>query len=273
MQAKRAEPFHFVMIKPSHYDDDGYPIQWLRSAIPVQHLGVPQRPWLRMRGAGRSSAPTSTSGFTPMTRPTGAFAPTRSSRMIRQEGGRALIGLVGVQSNQFPRAVDLARPFLAGRLPVAIGGFHVSGCISMLPEMPPEIEGGPGARHFLFRRRGRGAAPRRGAARCLERQAQAALQPHEGFAGARRRAAADPAAQARAPHRGVAVERRSRPRLSVPVLLLHHHQRAGPQEPVPHAGRSRSDRPRQLRAGHQTLLHHRRQFRAQPRLGEASSTG
>ena len=20
--------FHFVMIKPTHYDDDGYPIQW-----------------------------------------------------------------------------------------------------------------------------------------------------------------------------------------------------------------------------------------------------
>ena len=28
-----ASLFHFVMIKPSHYDDDGYPIQWLRSAI------------------------------------------------------------------------------------------------------------------------------------------------------------------------------------------------------------------------------------------------
>jgi len=30
--------FHFVMIKPSHYDDDGYPIQWLRSAIPSNTL-------------------------------------------------------------------------------------------------------------------------------------------------------------------------------------------------------------------------------------------
>ena len=26
------------MIKPSHYDDDGYPIQWLRSAIPSNTL-------------------------------------------------------------------------------------------------------------------------------------------------------------------------------------------------------------------------------------------
>ena len=32
------ETFHFVMIKPSHYDDDGYPIQWLRSAIPSNTL-------------------------------------------------------------------------------------------------------------------------------------------------------------------------------------------------------------------------------------------
>ena len=32
------EIFHFIMIKPSHYDDDGYPIQWLRSAIPSNTL-------------------------------------------------------------------------------------------------------------------------------------------------------------------------------------------------------------------------------------------
>ena len=33
-----ADIFHFVMIKPSHYDDDGYPIQWIRSAIPSNTL-------------------------------------------------------------------------------------------------------------------------------------------------------------------------------------------------------------------------------------------
>ena len=59
--------------------------------------------------------------------------------MIHRAGGRALVGLVGVQSNQFPRAVDLARPFLRAGLPVCIGGFHVSGSIAMLPEMPQEM--------------------------------------------------------------------------------------------------------------------------------------
>src|ERR1019366_10191138 len=33
-----ASVFHFVMVKPSHYDDDGYPIQWVRSAIPSNTL-------------------------------------------------------------------------------------------------------------------------------------------------------------------------------------------------------------------------------------------
>lgn len=65
--------------------------------------------------------------------------PDRIIREIRKAGGKALIGLVGVQSNQFPRAVDLARPFLAAGLPVCIGGFHVSGCIAMLPEIPPDL--------------------------------------------------------------------------------------------------------------------------------------
>ena len=30
--------FHIVLIKPAHYDDDGYPIQWYRSAIPSNTL-------------------------------------------------------------------------------------------------------------------------------------------------------------------------------------------------------------------------------------------
>ena len=32
--------FHFVMIKPSHYDADGYVIQFLRSAMPSNTLAT-----------------------------------------------------------------------------------------------------------------------------------------------------------------------------------------------------------------------------------------
>ncbi len=130
--------FHFVMIKPSHYDDDGYPIQWFRSAIPSNTLAClnglavdAQR--RNVLGAGVEIRLHTYDETNRRVRP------DRIIRQIRKEGGRALIGLVGVQSNQFPRAVDLARPFLAAGLPVCIGGFHISGCIAMLPEIPPDM--------------------------------------------------------------------------------------------------------------------------------------
>ena len=42
-----------------------------------------------------------------------------------------MVMLTGVQSNQFPRALDIARPLRARGIQVGIGGFHVSGVISM----------------------------------------------------------------------------------------------------------------------------------------------
>src|SRR5262249_27100477 len=60
-------------------------------------------------------------------------------RRIRRHSGLAMVALVGVQSNEFPRAIDSARPFRPAGVPVTLGGFHVSGCLSMLPELPPEL--------------------------------------------------------------------------------------------------------------------------------------
>ena len=51
-----------------------------------------------------------------------------------------MVGLIGVQSNQYPRALDLARQFRAQGLTVVMGGFHVSGCISMLPALPADLQ-------------------------------------------------------------------------------------------------------------------------------------
>ena len=51
---------------------------------------------------------------------------------MRRHGNFGMVGLVGVQSNQYPRALDIARPFREAGISVVIGGFHVSGCLSML---------------------------------------------------------------------------------------------------------------------------------------------
>ena len=47
---------------------------------------------------------------------------------------------MGVQSNQFPRALDRARQFRAADIPVVIGGFHVSGCLAMLDDMQADVQ-------------------------------------------------------------------------------------------------------------------------------------
>jgi len=138
LQRGLSEPFHFIMIKPSHYDDDGYPIQWLKSAIPSNTLAA-------LNGLVTDCerrqvlGPDVTFRFAAYDETNRRIRPEKIIAEIRRLGGRALIGFVGVQSNQFPRAVDLARPFLSAGLPVAIGGFHVSGCLSMLDELPQEI--------------------------------------------------------------------------------------------------------------------------------------
>jgi hypothetical protein len=136
--ADRAALFHFVMIKPTHYDDDGYPIQWVRSAIPSNTLAC-------LNGLAEDARRRQVLGpgvdirLHTYDETNRRVRPDRIVRLLRRAGGRALIGLVGVQSNQFLRAVDLARPFLAAGLPVCIGGFHVSGCLAMLPDLPPEM--------------------------------------------------------------------------------------------------------------------------------------
>jgi len=138
MVRQAAGSFHLVLIKPTHYDDDGYPIQWFRSAIPSNTLaclnGLAED--ARQRAVLGPDVSIHLHTYDETNR---RVDTARIIRDLRRSGGKALIALVGVQTNQFPRAVDLARPFIAAGLPVAIGGFHVSGCIAMLPELPPDI--------------------------------------------------------------------------------------------------------------------------------------
>jgi hypothetical protein len=134
----RQDVLNLVMIKPTHYDDDGYPIRWVRSAIPSNTLAC-------LNGLAEDACARRVLGPDVQIRlytydeTNQRVRPSRIIKLIRASGGKALICLVGVQSNQFPRAVDLAGPFLAAGWPVCIGGFHVSGSIAMLPELPPDL--------------------------------------------------------------------------------------------------------------------------------------
>jgi len=129
--------FELILIKPSHYDDDGYVIQWLRSAIPSNTLAV-------LYGLARDCAerhilgPDVEIAITAIDETNTRVRPQAIIRRIRRAGA-GMVALVGVQSNQFPRAVDIARPLRDAGLQVGIGGFHVSGTIAMLPGLQPEV--------------------------------------------------------------------------------------------------------------------------------------
>ena len=131
--------FSLVLIKPSHYDDDGYVIQWVRSAMPSNTLAVLNGLALdcQQRRVLGDDVAIDISAFDEAN---ARIRPERIARRIARGGGRGLVALVGVQTNQFPRAMDIARRLRAAGVEVCIGGFHVSGCLAMLPDMPPELK-------------------------------------------------------------------------------------------------------------------------------------
>ncbi len=60
------------------------------------------------------------------------------------------------RSNQFPRALDIGRQFRKQGVTVAVGGFHVSGCIAMLPELPPDLKEAQALGMILYAGEGEG---------------------------------------------------------------------------------------------------------------------
>ncbi len=122
--------FCLILVKPSHYDDSGYVIQWYRSAIPSNSLAA-------VYGLADDCARRGVLGddvaleIHALDETNTQIRPEKIAKLI-EAADMGMVMLVGVQSNQFPRALDIARPLRARGIQVGIGGFHVSGTISML---------------------------------------------------------------------------------------------------------------------------------------------
>ena len=130
--------FRIALIKPSHYDDDGYVIQWRRSTIPSNSLASVYGLLVQCAEEGALGPETAIEIEAYDECNTVIDIAGVSSRILSD--GSGMVALVGVQTNQFPRALDIARQFRERGITVAIGGFHVSGCIAMLPELPPDLK-------------------------------------------------------------------------------------------------------------------------------------
>ncbi|MCP5093840.1 MAG: radical SAM protein [Gammaproteobacteria bacterium] len=139
MTQTEKQKFHVVLVKPSKYDKDGYVISWLR-AILVSNSLATMNALTEQAQACEALGPAVEVVNHFYDETVTRLSPQRIARHIRRHGGRGLVCMVGVQTNQFPRAVDLSTEFMAEGLKVMIGGFHVSGSIEMLPRIPDEIQ-------------------------------------------------------------------------------------------------------------------------------------
>jgi radical SAM superfamily enzyme YgiQ (UPF0313 family) len=134
----KTERVQIVLIKPSKYDDDGYVIRFWKGVLPSNTLNV-------LHGLTEDVIQRKVFGDLPIDvvtfDETAEKVPLKKIiRWGREPGTKLLVCLVGVQTNQFPRALDMAKMLRSAGLTVIIGGFHTSGTINMLGEQEPDIQ-------------------------------------------------------------------------------------------------------------------------------------
>lgn len=119
--SKSSRRFQLILIKPSHYDDEGYLIRWWRAMSPSNSLAS-------VYGIAADCAERKVLGsdiaidIAVMDETNTRIDVSALIERFRRHRNFGCVALVGVQSNQYPRALDIARPFRAAGIPVAIGG-------------------------------------------------------------------------------------------------------------------------------------------------------
>ena len=127
-----------VLVRPTRYDDDGYVVRHWLGTLPSNTLSC-------LNGLTQDAVASGALGTLDVRvlafdECVDRIDPRRLGRKLRRAGTKVLVALAGVQTNQFPRAQDLARQFKAEGFDVMIGGFHVSGSVAMAHAIPPECQ-------------------------------------------------------------------------------------------------------------------------------------
>ena len=262
----RASASASILVKPSHYDDDGYVIRWFRSPMPANSLAS-------VYGLVDDCAQRQVLGpdvdidIVAIDETNTRVRVERIIAEMRANDNFGFVGLVGVQSNQYPRSLHIANRLRAAGIAVIIGGFHVSGMLAMFPD----VIGRTCRRRSTWASRCSPARPKAAWTRCCAMPPPGALKPLYNYINdlpaLEEHGDAVSAGQFGAQDHRQRHHLRRRPRLPVPMLVLHHHQRAGPQIAPPQPRRRRAHPAQEFRARHRPVLHHRRQFRPQQGLG------
>ncbi|MFQ5803408.1 MAG: hypothetical protein ACE5JQ_10995, partial [Candidatus Methylomirabilales bacterium] len=137
-EAGKYRTLHIILIKPSKYDDDGYVIRFWKGVLPSNTLSVLNglTEDIKRRGLfGDIAIAVDTFDET-----TEKVPVKKIVQWGRRPATKLIVCLVGVQTNQFPRALDLGKEFRAHGIDVIIGGFHTSGTVNMLGPQEPDIQ-------------------------------------------------------------------------------------------------------------------------------------
>ncbi len=137
-QTKQYRTVHVVLIKPSKYDDGGYVIRFWKGVLPSNTLSVLNglTEDVKRRGLfGDIEFAVDTFDET-----TEKVPVKKIVQWGRRPATKLIVCLVGVQTNQFPRALDLGKQFRAHGIDVIMGGFHTSGTVNMLGPQEPDIQ-------------------------------------------------------------------------------------------------------------------------------------
>ncbi len=139
LEQAEEKTFYVELIKPSRYDDDGYVIQWMKSIDISNSLTC-------LYGlsidAGRQNALGDHVKIIVDTHDEfNSVVPVKKIiRKFKKNDLRGLVCMVGVQTNQYPRALDIAKGFRESGIQVVIGGFHVSGSMALTPGIPESLQ-------------------------------------------------------------------------------------------------------------------------------------
>jgi hypothetical protein len=127
-----------LLVRPTRYDEDGYVVRHWRGTLPSNTLSCLNG--LTQAAVARGALGTAGVCVRTFDEAVDRIDPRRLARRYRRRGSQTVVALAGVQTNQFPRARDLALAFRREGCLVLIGGFHVSGSIAMSPGMPAECQ-------------------------------------------------------------------------------------------------------------------------------------
>src|SRR4029077_18265919 len=131
--------FRVILVKPSHYDDDGYVIRWFRSPMPANSLAT-------VYGLVDDCAQRQVLGpdididIVAIDETNTLIHVALISAEMRANNNFGFVGLVGVQSNQYPRSLHIAKPLREAGISVIIGGFHVSGMLAMFDKIGRDLQ-------------------------------------------------------------------------------------------------------------------------------------